>query len=57
MTLQNLKYENRFKQLGSSEKLVLDKGKVATCEFTKPKQVLLNASKVFKKSGKKRGRL
>ena len=37
-----------------SEKLVLEKGKVATYEFTKPVQVLLNASKVFKKSGIKK---
>ena len=31
-----------------SKKLVLEKGKVATYEFTKPVQVLLNTSKVFK---------
>jgi hypothetical protein len=30
-----------------SKKLVLEKGKVATCEFTNSVQVLLNASKVF----------
>ena len=30
-----------------SKKLVLDKGKVATYEFTKPIEGLLNASKVF----------
>lgn len=30
-----------------SEKLVLEKGKVTTCEFTLPTQVLLNANKVF----------
>jgi len=32
----------------------LEKGKVATYEFTIPVQVLLNASKVFKKSGTKK---
>jgi hypothetical protein len=32
-----------------SKKLVLEKGRVATCEFTKPIEVLLNASKVSKK--------
>jgi len=37
-----------------SEKLVLEKGKVATCEFTKPVQVLLKASKVFKNLDKKK---
>jgi site-specific DNA recombinase len=37
-----------------SEKLVLEKGKVATYKFTKPIEVLLNASKVFKKSGTKK---
>ena len=37
-----------------SEKLVLEKGKVATFKFTKPIQVLLNTSKVFKKSGTKK---
>ncbi|MFW6275907.1 MAG: hypothetical protein ACOC2M_04670 [bacterium] len=44
------------KKLGCifSEKLVLEKGKVATYEFTKPIQVLLNASKVFKNSGTKK---
>jgi hypothetical protein len=30
-----------------SKKIVLEKGKVATCEFTTPVQVLFNASKVF----------
>jgi len=34
------------------------KNKVATYEFTKPIQILLNASKVFKNSGtKKRSRM
>ena len=37
-----------------SEKLVLEKGKVATYQFTKPAQVLLNASKVFKNPGTKK---
>ena len=37
-----------------SEKLIWQKGRVATCEFTKPLQVLLNASKVFKNSGTKK---
>jgi len=37
-----------------SKKLVLEKGKVATYEFTKPIQVLLNASKVFKNPGTKK---
>ncbi len=37
-----------------SEKLVLEKGKVATYEFTKPVQVLVNASKVFKNLDKKK---
>jgi hypothetical protein len=31
-----------------SKKLVLEKGRVATCEFTPTVQVFLNASKVFK---------
>jgi hypothetical protein len=40
-----------------SEKLVLEKGKVATYELTKPIQVLLNTGKVFKNwDKKKRGR-
>ena len=30
-----------------SKKIVLEKGKVATCEFTTPVQVLFNASKGF----------
>ena len=40
---------NEKKILGCifSEKLILEKGKVATYEFTKPIQVLLNTSKVF----------
>jgi len=37
-----------------SKKFVLEKGKVATYEFTKPIEVLLNASKVFKKSSTKK---
>ena len=37
-----------------SKKMVLEKGKVATYEFTKPIQVLLNASKVFKNLDKKK---
>ncbi len=37
-----------------SKKPVLEKGKVATYEFTKPIQVLLNASKVFKNPGTKK---
>ncbi|HYQ56994.1 MAG TPA: hypothetical protein VEP89_06565 [Draconibacterium sp.] len=37
-----------------SGKMVLEKGKVATYEFTKPIQVLLNASKVFKNYGTKK---
>ena len=37
-----------------SEKLILEKGRVATYEFTKPIDVLLNASKVFKSSGTKK---
>ena len=37
-----------------SEKLVFEKGKVATYKFTKPVQVLLNASKVFKNLDKKK---
>jgi hypothetical protein len=32
----------------------LEKGKVATYEFTKPIQVLLNTSKVFKNPGTKK---
>jgi hypothetical protein len=32
----------------------IPKGKVATYEFTKPIEVLLNASKVFKNSGTKK---
>ena len=37
-----------------SEKLVLEKGKVATTPFTTPILVLLNASKVFERSTKKK---
>ena len=37
-----------------SKKLVLEKGKVATYKFTKPVDVLLNASKVFKNPGTKK---
>ena len=37
-----------------SKKLVLEKGKVATYEFTKSIQVLLNVSKVFKNPGTKK---
>ena len=37
-----------------SEKLVYEKGKVATYKFTKPIQVLLNVSKVFKNLDKKK---
>jgi hypothetical protein len=37
-----------------SKKLVLEKGRVATYEFTKPIEVLLKASKVSKKSGTKK---
>ena len=37
-----------------SKTLTLQKGKVATHEFTKPMQVLLNTSKVFKNSGTKK---
>ena len=37
-----------------SKKLVTEKGKVATYEFTKPIEILLNASKVFRKSGTKK---
>lgn len=37
-----------------SEKMILEKGKVATYEFTQPIQVLLNTSKVFRKSGTKK---
>ena len=33
---------------------VLEKGRVTTYEFTKPIQVLLNASKVFKNPGTKK---
>jgi hypothetical protein len=32
----------------------LEKGKVATCEFTSTIEVLLNASKVFKNQGTKK---
>jgi len=34
-----------------SEKLVLDKGKVATCQFATPVKVLLNFSKILKNPG------
>ena len=37
-----------------SKKMIFQKGRVATYEFTKPIEVLLNASKVFKKSGTKK---
>ena len=37
-----------------SEKLILEKGKVATYEFTKPILVLLNTSMVFKNLDKKK---
>jgi hypothetical protein len=37
-----------------SEKLVLENGKVATYKFTKPIEVLLNASQVFKNLDKKK---
>ena len=37
-----------------SKKLILEKGKVAAYEFTKPIQVLLNTSKVFKNWDKKK---
>ena len=37
-----------------SEKLVLEKGKVATTPFTIPILVLLNATKVFGRSTKKK---
>ncbi len=37
-----------------SKKLVLEKGRVATFEFTTAVQVLLNASKVFEKSDTKK---
>ena len=37
-----------------SKKLVLEKGRVATYEFTPTIQVLLNTSKVFRKSGTKK---
>ena len=46
---QNSDGKTKKKILGCifSEKLVLEKGKLATYEFTKPIEVLLNASKVF----------
>jgi site-specific DNA recombinase len=37
-----------------SEKMILEKGRVATYEFTKPIQVLLNTSKVFRNPGTKK---
>ena len=37
-----------------SKKLVFEKGRVATFEFTPTIQVLLNTSKVFKNSGTKK---
>ena len=37
-----------------SKKIVLEKSRVATCEFTTPINVLLNASKVLKSSDKKK---
>ena len=37
-----------------SKKIVLEKSRVATCEFTTPINVFLNASKVLKSSGIKK---
>lgn len=37
-----------------SKKIVLEKSRVATCEFTAPINVLTNASKVLKSSGIKK---